>query len=61
MVTPKDPQEVYLEPVCPHCDGGNLEYNDHETGRMWCEDDVWSGTCDNCGGEIEATRYVKAE
>ena len=47
---------IYLEPICPSCVG--TEYME---GRMWCEDDIWTGACENCGEPVESIRYYLAE
>lgn len=54
---PDYPREIYLEPDCPNCGEPG-----HEVGRMWCEDDVWSGDCcDDCGVELQAIEYVRRD
>lgn len=38
------PKVIWLQPWCIRC-----KHNDcSDTGRLWCEDDVW-GKCDECG------------
>lgn len=53
-----DPKEIYLSPFCPTCDGfvdvGVLDE------QLWCQDDIWSGECDECGTKVISTKYVKA-
>ncbi len=45
-------KEIFLEPVC-NCG----EYGE----RNWCQDDVWTGKCENCGEEVKAVRYILAD
>ena len=47
-----DLKEIFLEPVCG-C--GELEE------RSWCQDDVWTGNCENCGVAVKSVRYVLAD
>ncbi len=48
-----DPQELYLEPICPNC-------GDQGEERQWCSEDVWSGEpCDGCGAEVKSVKYQK--
>lgn len=51
-----EPEVIYLQPECAACHD-NI---DPDTGQMWCGDDHWSGTlCDNCGGPLLATKYMR--
>jgi hypothetical protein len=43
---------IYLEPDCPECGPPQ-----GETGRQWCQDDVFSGECPGCGQLVEALVY----
>lgn len=48
-------KEIFLQPTCPQCD------KDTGADRDWCQDDVWTGPCENCGEPVKAVRYVLAE
>ena len=51
MATYKEHAEIWLEPICSEC--GEPE------DRQWCQDDVWSGSCENCGAEVSAIKYLR--
>lgn len=46
------PQFIYLEPNCLDCGGP-----DRDEGRLWCEDDVWSGPCEGCSKNLKSAQY----
>jgi len=48
------PDVIYLAPLCQ---------TDKYEGRLWCQDDVWSGSqssCDIDGCRHEPVKYVRA-
>ena len=55
MAAHKDHDEIWLEPICPECDEPADGQQQH-----WCQDDVFSGACENCGAEVTAIKYVLA-
>ncbi len=42
---------IYLEPICECRDGKLFD-------RQWCEDDVWTGPCEECGEQVVALQYL---
>lgn len=36
---------IWLQPWCRDCEHHDKQ---SDTGRLWCQDDVW-GKCDECG------------
>lgn len=53
MAEATEHKEIWLEPVCKRCNHGD--------DRLWCQDDLWTGSCDGCGDPVKATRYVLAD
>ena len=43
------PEHIWLEPKCAEC---------NDTGRLWCEEDVWE-RCGDCGAV--SVRYIRAD
>jgi len=50
-----NPKEIWLQPWCAECDRNSRQ---PDTGRLWCQDDVWT-KCENC--DRRSVRYVLAE
>ena len=48
-----NPKVIYLEPSCLKC-----QYQEGETGRQWCEDDIWE-KCSECG--VPSVKYILKE
>lgn len=48
--------EIWLEPICSACGEPSDQKEQH-----WCQDDLWTGGCENCGAEVEAIKYVRAK
>lgn len=44
---------IYLQPECDACHD-NI---DLDTGQLWCQDDVWTGACEECGEPVESIKY----
>lgn len=47
--------EIWLQPICDECQEPSDRQEQH-----WCQDDLWTGSCENCGASIEAIKYIRA-
>lgn len=55
----KPHKRIYLQPDCHVCGDSP---NENDEGRLWCQDDVWSGEyCESCGASLEAWTYLHEE
>jgi hypothetical protein len=48
-------ETIWLQPWCGEC---QLKSWDSDSGRQWCEDDVWE-PCEECGAK--PVKYVLAK
>lgn len=52
-----DPSTIYLSPYCSTCDV--FVDTGMRDEQLWCQDDMWSGECDECGTKVVSPRYTR--